>query len=63
MNLNWFSPLPPAKTGVADFLSGILPDLTKRARVTLWTDQPEWNSSLEKFAKVRSYRLAEMPWD
>jgi len=63
MNLNWFSPLPPAKTGVADFLSGILPALTKRAQVTLWTDQPKWDSSVEKSAKVRSYRLEEMPWD
>lgn len=63
MNLNWFSPLPPAKTGVADFLSGILPALTKRARVTLWTDQPKWDSSIERFARVRSYRLTEMPWD
>ena len=63
MNLNWFSPLPPAKTGVADFLSGILPALTKRAQVTLWTDQTKWDSSVERSAKVRSFRLQEMPWD
>ena len=63
MNLNWFSPLPPAKTGVADFLSGILPALTSRVQVTLWTDQPKWDLSIEKFARVRCYRPMQMPWD
>lgn len=62
MNLNWFSPLPPAKTGIADFVSGVLPALTERARVTLWTDQTKWDRSIEKHAEVRAYRLEQMPW-
>ena len=63
MNLNWFSPLPPAKTGIADFVSGILPALTERAQVTLWTDQTKWDRSIEKYAQVRSFRLEQIPWD
>jgi glycosyltransferase involved in cell wall biosynthesis len=63
MNLNWFSPLPPARTGIADFVSGILPALTERADVTLWTDQTRWDRSIEKYAQVRSFRLEQMPWD
>ena len=63
MNLNWFSPLPPAKTGIADFVAGILPALTERAHLTLWTDQTKWDRSLEKYAQVRSFRLEQMPWD
>ena len=63
MNLNWFSPLPPARTGIADFVSGILPALTARARVTLWTDQTKWDRSIEKYAQVRSFRLEQMPWN
>jgi len=63
MNLNWFSPLPPARTGIADFVSGILPELTERAQVTLWTDQTRWDRSLEKYAPVRTFRLEQMPWD
>ena len=62
MNLNWFSPLPPAKTGIADFVSGVLPPLSRRAQVTLWTDQTEWDRSIEQHAEVRSYRLDQMPW-
>lgn len=62
MNLNWFSPLPPAKTGIADFVSGLLPALNERAHITLWTDQAKWDRSIEKHAEVRTYRLEQMPW-
>src|SRR6266850_1282938 len=62
MKLNWFSPLPPARTGIADFASGVLPHLCKHAQVTLWTDQTKWDRSIEKHAEVRTYRLEQMPW-
>lgn len=63
MKLNWFSPLPPAKSGIAvDFFRTILPALTARADVTLWTDQNEWASSLENHARVRTYQLSDLPW-
>ncbi len=62
MNLNWFSPLPPAKTGIADFVTGLLPGLSERAHITLWTDQAKWDRSIEKHAEVRTYRLEQMPW-
>ena len=56
MRLNWFSPLPPAKSGIADYTFGILPELSSRAEVTLWTDRAGWDSRLEKYAEVRHYR-------
>jgi glycosyltransferase involved in cell wall biosynthesis len=63
MKLNWFSPLPPAKSGIAvDFFRTILPALIARADVTLWTDQNEWASSLENHARVRTFQLNDMPW-
>jgi len=62
MNLNWFSPLPPARTGIADYVSEVLPALTERAHVTLWTDQTKWDPSIEKHAEVRTYRLEQIPW-
>jgi glycosyltransferase involved in cell wall biosynthesis len=62
MKLNWFSPLPPAKTGIADFVSGVLPALSERAEVTLWTDQTKWDRAIEKYAPVRNYELKRMPW-
>jgi glycosyltransferase involved in cell wall biosynthesis len=63
MKINWFSPLPPAKSSVAgDYLVGILPALSRDAEVILWTDQNTWDSSLEKLATVRRFRPERMSW-
>lgn len=40
MIINWFSPLPPARSGIANFTRFLLPYLQKRAAVRLWTHQP-----------------------
>lgn len=62
MKLNWFSPLPPARSGIADYTLGVLPALTKYAEVTLWTDQSEWNPEIEKYAPVRQYQPDRIDW-
>src|ERR1051325_10318290 len=54
MKINWFCPLPPARTSIADdYLVGILPSLSKNSELTLWTDQGNWDRNLEKLAAVR----------
>lgn len=62
MKLNWFAPLPPAKTGIADYTAGLLPWFSKAAEVILWTDQPTWDRSLEDHAVVRNYDPGRMDW-
>ena len=62
MRLNWFSPLPPAKSGIADYTMRLLPALTKVADIVLWTDQETWDPHLAHYAEVRTYHLTEMPW-
>jgi glycosyltransferase involved in cell wall biosynthesis len=62
MKLNWFSPLPPARTDIAHYTARVLPALSQLAEVTLWTEQREWDRSLEDQATVRSFRLERMPW-
>ncbi len=62
MKLNWFSPLPPARTGIADYTFGILPELSTRAEVTLWTDRTGWDRELEKYAGVRQYHPERLDW-
>ncbi|HEU5236991.1 MAG TPA: glycosyltransferase, partial [Pyrinomonadaceae bacterium] len=62
MKLNWFSPLPPAKTDVGHFTARILPALTRDAPVTVWTSQADWDPSLNNYAEVRRYQLARIPW-
>ena len=63
MKINWFCPLPPAKTSIADdYLVGILPALSKHGELTLWTDQSNWDRNLENFANIRSYDPRRMSW-
>jgi len=62
MKINWFSPLPPARTDIAHYTTRVLPALTELAEVTLWTDQSDWDQSLTKQVAVRSYRLGKIPW-
>ena len=62
MKLHWFSPLPPARTGIAQYTMGLLPALQKRAEIVLWTDQAEWDPLLETYATVRRYHPEQMPW-
>jgi len=63
MKINWFCPLPPAKTSIADdYLVGILPALSNQAEVTLWTDQSNRDRTLENLAHVRSYDPLRMNW-
>jgi glycosyltransferase involved in cell wall biosynthesis len=62
VRLNWFSPLPPAKSGIADYTKQLLPTLTAASEVVLWTDQEHWDPALEAHAEVHTYALPEMPW-
>lgn len=40
LRLAWFSPLPPQRTGVADYSAALLPYLAAEAEVTLFVDDP-----------------------
>jgi glycosyltransferase involved in cell wall biosynthesis len=62
MKWNWFCPLPPAKTGIADYCAQVLPFLCSTVDVTLWTDQRAWDPFLEERAEVRSYDRNDIPW-
>lgn len=62
MKINWFSPLPPAKTDIANYTQRIIYDLSKKIGITLWTNQQKWNQEIEKYATVKQYQLDKMPW-
>lgn len=62
MRLNWFSPLPPSKSGISVYTASVLPALAKRGEVVLWTDQEEWDSSLERYAEVRRFQPERIIW-
>jgi glycosyltransferase involved in cell wall biosynthesis len=62
MRINWFSPLPPARTGIAVCTETLVPALQKRAELTLWTDQQEWDHRLDQAVSVRHFDPQSPPW-
>ena len=62
MKINWFSPLPAAKTGIALYTGGLIPALQRQAELTLWTDQREWDDQLHRVAPVRRFDSQCPPW-
>lgn len=64
MRLNWLSPLPPAQTGVAQITGHLAPALHGRFDVTFWSDQEQWDRSLENYGRVRRLpeRFAAETW-
>lgn len=62
MTVNWFSPLPPARTDIAGFTARILPVLRERVELRLWTEQKEWTPHIQTFAPVHCYDSEQPPW-
>lgn len=53
--IHWVSPLPPAETDIAHYTRRILPELSERADLILWTDSTTWDKELETFCSVRHF--------
>jgi glycosyltransferase involved in cell wall biosynthesis len=53
--LNWFSPLPPARTAIGHYALLVLPVLARYADVLVWTERPYWPTELEAHATVRQW--------
>ncbi|MGA3039227.1 MAG: glycosyltransferase family 4 protein [Bryobacteraceae bacterium] len=63
MLINWFSPLPPAQSGIAhNYAMQLLPALARRHEVVLWTDQDQVASHVQRIARVAHYDPAAPPW-
>ena len=63
LKINWFSPLPPAHSGIAhNFAMQILPELARRQEVILWTEQEHVAPEVESIARVARYDPANPPW-
>ena len=58
--IHWVSPLPPAETDIAHYTRRILPALSERAELTLWTDSNTWDRELERFCSVKQLNPREI---
>ncbi len=56
LRVNWFSPLPPTKSGIAsDFTAPLVKELASLSDLTLWTSQAGWDQGLECHTPVRYF--------
>ena len=62
MKINWFCPVPPMPSAIAETTATVLPALAQRVEVTLWVSQPNWASHLEQWVPVRHYDPDNLPW-
>ena len=62
MRINWFSPLPPTRSGIAWQTLTLLPELGQRADVVIWCNDTSIDRSAEKHAQVRRYDVWHPPW-
>jgi glycosyltransferase involved in cell wall biosynthesis len=59
LKINWFSPLLPARSGVAHYAMQVLPVLARSHDVVLWTDQDQVSPEVHEIARVARY---DPPW-
>jgi hypothetical protein len=62
LKINWFSPLLPARSGIANYAMQVLPVLAKNHEVVLWTDQDQVSPEVHEIARVARYDPAAPPW-
>jgi hypothetical protein len=62
MKINWFSPLPPEKTDIANYSARILPHLSAKSDITLWTTQKKWIADVNSLANVTRYSPQKISW-
>ena len=46
MKINWFSPLPPDHTEIANYTARLLPALERKFDTTVWTATKKWLTGL-----------------
>lgn len=61
MRINWFCPLPPAKTGIADYADRLIPELAGQVDLEVWTDQDQWAPWIDQIVRVRRFKAHTMP--
>lgn len=62
MKLNWFSPLPPAKTDIAHYTLRLLPALSQQCEVELWTTNDNYDPKINGLARVNVYHPDSIDW-
>lgn len=62
MRINWFSPLPPDHTEIANYTARLLPALNRHFDAEVWTSTGKWERELDTICRVHPFRHDTMDW-
>lgn len=60
--INWFSPLPPTRSEIARQTLTLLPELSARAEVIVWSNDSIYDEAAAAHATIKRYDPAHPPW-
>jgi len=62
MKLNWFSPLPPDHTEIANVTARMLPALAKAFDLSVYTERAQWSESLNAVCQIEHFKAHALDW-
>ncbi len=62
MKINWFSPLPPDHTEIANYTARLLPALERKFDTTVWTATNKWNGELNEICRINRFSEKSIDW-
>lgn len=62
MKINWFSPVGPAPTAIANFTQRIMTSLQRKLEVVVWTDVANFDPGYLPGTEIRSCRDLDRAW-
>ncbi len=62
MKINWLSPLPPARSDIAQYTARLLPVLRNHFELCIWTQQKDWDASLSAYGPVHQCQRMQGNW-
>jgi glycosyltransferase involved in cell wall biosynthesis len=63
LRINWFCPLPPARTGIAVWAAEVLPYFAAQHEMRLFVPHAEVRPEMEKAGRIIQYHPAAPPWE
>jgi glycosyltransferase involved in cell wall biosynthesis len=62
VKINLFSPLPPLRSDIARLTTNLVPLLSAKAEVVVWSSEPKWEFEPPSGVRVRHYEVKHPPW-
>ena len=63
MKLNWFSPIPPDHTEIANVTARMIPALAKAFDLNVYTERENWPQALDTFCDIKSFKAHGLNWN